>query len=259
MRVDAGIPAIGGSIVAGISAGGQITAGPSWPRESMPFTIRIANSEEQIEKAVRIRHAAYARHVPAFADRLREAEDYDFDKGSVVLLAESKLDGSPLGTMRIQTNRYGRLSLEQSVELPDWLQGRSLAEATRLGISLGRQGRVVKVMLFKAFLLYCLDSEIDWMVITARSPLDSQYDALLFRDVFPGGGFISMGHVGNIPHRVMALAPRLVETMWREARHGLYECFFQVEHPDIKVRGKHAISANGRWLAPSIERAELRV
>ena len=259
MKVDTGIPATGGSFIAGTSATGGIAAKPNWPRELLPFTVRVASSEEEIEKAVSIRHSAYARHVPAFAEGLRAAEECDYQAGSVVLLAESKLDGSPLGTMRVQINRFRKLSLEQSVELPDWLKDKNLAEATRLGISLGRQGRVVKVMIFKAFLLYCLDNDIDWMVITARSPLDSQYDALLFQDVFPDRGFIPMQHVGNIPHRVMALAPRMVESMWREARHGLYECFFRTRHPDIDVRGRGNALADESWFARSGARAEVRV
>ena len=138
--------------------------------ERLPFTVRVVRSEEQLGKAVSIRHSAYARHVPAVAALLSQAEILDRDSGSVVLLAESKLDGSPLGTMRIQTNRHRKLALEQTVELPDWLKGKTLAEATRLGVAEGRIGRVVKTTLFKAYYQYCLAKDIEWMVIAARSP-----------------------------------------------------------------------------------------
>ena len=46
-------------------------------------------------------------------------ESCDRDPGTAILLAESKLDGAPLGTMRIQTNEYAPLAVEQSVRLPD--------------------------------------------------------------------------------------------------------------------------------------------
>jgi hypothetical protein len=174
--------------------------------------------------------------VPELAQLLREAEAYDHEEGSVVLLAESKLDGAPLGTMRIQTNFHHPLPLEKSVELPDWLHDRGLAEATRLGVTLGRVGHVVKTMLFKAYFLYCMEAEIDWMVITARAPLDRQYDALLFNEVFPGRGYVPMRHVGNIPHRVLALAPKDVEPRWGEVKHPLYGCFFRTQHPDIALQ-----------------------
>lgn len=242
MKFDSGIPVIGGSFVAGTSAESRSTAGPTWPSESMPFTIRIARTEGEIMKAVQIRHAAYARHVPTFADSLRTAEEYDYDEASVVLLAESKLDGSPLGTMRIQSNKLRDLSLEQTVQLPGWLKGKRLAEATRLGISEGKVGRVVKLMLFKAYFLYCLEAGVDWMVICARSPLDKQYDALLFKDVFQGRGFVPMRHIGNIPHRIMAFEPVSAEVRWAAAAHPLFDFIFRTNHPDIDVGREYVTS-----------------
>ena len=203
--------------------------------ERLPFTVSIARSDEQLRKAVTMRHAAYARHVPALADLLKTPESWDYDEGSVVLLAESKLDGSPLGTMRIQTNLRRSLAIEQSVELPEWLQGRSLAEATRLGVSLGRVGRLVKTVLFKAYFQYCQQAEIDWMVITGRAPLDRQYEALLFKDVFPERGFIPMRHVGNILHRVLAFDVETAEERWAAANHPLFDFVFRTQHPDLDL------------------------
>ncbi len=172
-------------------------------RESMPFTIRIVRENADLEKVVEIRRMAYGRHLPAFAEKLG-IEECDRDPGVAVLLAESKLDGAPLGTMRIQTNEYAPLAVEQSVRLPDWLAGSRLAEATRLGVAGGGVGRVVKVMLCKALWLYCEQQLVDYMVITARSPLDREYEGMLFEDVFGEKEFLPMAHVGGLPHRVLA-------------------------------------------------------
>ena len=210
---------------------------PGLVEERLPFSIRIVRNEEDLDKAVSIRHAAYGRHIPAVAALLEKAEASDSEPGSVVLLAESKLDGAPLGTMRIQTNRYRKLALEQSVELPSWLQGRSQAEATRLGVINNRSGRLVKTALFKAYYQYCLLDEIEWMVIAARSPLDRQYEALLFKDVLPGGEFVPMRHAGNIPHRVMTLRVERVQPDWKQAGHPLYDFFFHTSHADIDLCG----------------------
>ena len=212
--------------------------------EHLPFTVRVVRSEESLQKAVTIRQAAYARHVPAFAAKLRSPEPNDHDQGSVVLLAESNLDGSPLGTMRIQTNRFRDLAIEQSVTLPAWLKNRSMAEATRLGVAPGRAGRVVKTTLFKAFFLYCQEANVEWMVISARPPLDRQYEALLFQDLFPGQ-FIPMRHVNNIPHCVLAFEVGTAEDRWAEARHPLFKFVFQTQHPDIQLSGS-AYAARSR-------------
>lgn len=206
--------------------------------ERLPFTVKIAQTEAEMEKAVQIRQAAYARHVPEIAEMLKEPEAFDLNSGSVVLLAESKLDGSALGSMRIQTNRYEKLKLESSVVLPDWLQGQILAEAARLGVVGNRMGRIVKVLLFKAFYLYCINKGIDWMVITARSPVDRDYESLLFKDVFPERGYIPMVHDADIPHRVMVLNVPSVEPSWNEHQHSLYDLFFKTYHPDLDLSEK---------------------
>src|SRR3954469_6034388 len=91
--------------------------------ERLPFTIRRVHTHAQLTKAVAIRHKAYARHLPEFARTLIAPEQGDFDSDTVILLAESKLDGSPLGSARIQTNLHQALHVEESVRLPHWLRG----------------------------------------------------------------------------------------------------------------------------------------
>ena len=66
--------------------------------ELLPFVVRPALTEEDFCKAADIRHRAYARHVPEFAASLRAPESEDYDDGSLVLLAEAKLDGCLLYT-----------------------------------------------------------------------------------------------------------------------------------------------------------------
>lgn len=209
------------------------------PREEhLPFSVRLVLDEAQLAKALAVRQSAYGRHIPELARTLGSAELCDSDPGAVILLAESKLDGMPLGTMRIQSNRHQPLLLEQSVTLPDWLRGRSLAEATRLGVAGGVAGRLAKTVLFKAYFLYCLQTSIEWMVVAGRSPLDRQYEALQFQDVFPGQGFMPMAHAGNIPHRVLAFEVDTAERRWREARHPLYDFVFKTRHPDLILDGR---------------------
>ena len=208
--------------------------------EVLPFTVRLVGDAVDLGKAVKIRHSAYARHLPVFAETLKVAESTDSDEGVVVLLAESKLDGTPLGTMRIQTNEFRPLSVEQSIQLPDWLKGHRLAEATRLGVTDGKGGRLVTTVLFKAFYLYCKLTGIEWMVITGRAPIDRQYERMLFEDVFPGAGYIPLAHVGNLPHRVMTSCVATAEARWTMARNPLFDFAFRTFHPDIELGERRA-------------------
>ncbi len=213
-----------------------LTARPA-KQERLPFTIRIARTESDIRKAVAIRHAAYDRHVPEFAQALREPEVTDFEKSTTVFLAESKFDGSPIGSMRIQSNEGRQLSVEHSVDLPRWLQGAYMVEATRLGVVQSDRDSVVKSLLFKAVLAYCRNVGVEWIVITARRPLDKMYEAFTFQDILPEQGFVPMAHVGNIPHRVMAIQVDAVAAHWQEISHPLHNLFFGIDHPDIDIGG----------------------
>jgi len=203
-------------------------------QERLPFTIKVASRPGDLDKAVEMRRAAYRRHLPEFAENMG-VETLDTAPGTAVLLAQSRLDGGPLGTMRVQTNAYGPLAVEQSVRLPEWLAGARLAEATRLGVERGPIGRSVKVALCKAYYLYCVQNGIDWMLITARSPLDREYEAMLFDDVYGQKEFLPMAHVGGLPHRVMAKPVALVRQRWTKVNHPFLGFFFDTDHPDIDV------------------------
>ncbi len=209
--------------------------------ERLPFTVRIVRNNADLLKAVHIRHAAYARHVPALALSLTMPEPSDMQQGVVVLLAESKVDGSPLGTMRIQTNLHRQLPLEQSVDLPSWMAGKHMAEATRLGVTEARIGRVVKTVLFKAFYQYCERNRIEWMVVAGRAPIDRQYERLMFDEVFPGMGYVPLVHAANMPHRVMSFNVDTAEARWRAAKHPLFDFVFRTAHDDIDVGPRKSV------------------
>ncbi|SHG66945.1 hypothetical protein [Massilia sp. CF038] len=218
------------------------------PVERLPFTIRRVQTHAQLSKAVAIRHKAYARHIPAFAQSLIVPEACDFDSDAVILLAESKLDGSALGSVRIQTNLEQSLHVESSLTLPRWLQGQRLAEVTRLGIEEGRVGRLVKVALIKACFEFCEQNQIEWAVVTGRAPIDRQYEQLLFTDVCADRQPVPLRHVGNIPHRVMAFEIASGEARWSAAAHPLLNFFRHTRHPDIDIGARTALF--GRALAP---------
>lgn len=228
--------------------------------ERLPFTIKRVQSDDDMRLAVQIRHAAYARHIPEFAQTLIEPEHADYEDDCVVLLAQSKLDGSALGSLRIQTNLHRALSVEDSVALPAYLQGRRLAEVTRLGIGEGRIGRVVKVALIKASFEYCEANNIDFAVVTGRAPIDRQYEQLLFSDVFEDKAPVPLSHVGNIPHRVMQFEIATGEQRWTDAGHPMLGFFRHIKHPDIDIGAKRVPRVRPSRLArpmapPSVVRA----
>jgi len=208
---------------------------PSMQQERLPFTVRIASSTEDLIKAVKVRHAAYARHKPAFAQALVEPESDDTMPNTVVMLAESKLDGSALGTVRVQINRDRPLNMESSVDLPSWLKKQTIADARRLAVVGGTNGGMVKMILFKALFLYWEQNGVDWAVVAARPPLDRTYLKLMFHDVLGGKTFTPQPCENNEPHQVFAFEIHSAQARWTEGRHPLLNFIFFTHHPDIDV------------------------
>ena len=204
-------------------------------QEHLPFTVRLVRDETDLDKAVQIRHQAYARHMPELAEHLKSPETVDLQAGVVLLLAESKLDGSALGSLRIHTNRYVPLPIEKSVTLPPELRAWPLAQVSRLGIAQGLVGRLVKLALIKASFMYCEKNDIKWAVLAARSPLDRQYAQLDFTDLYPDTGYIALPHMNHVPHRVMGFEIDTGESRWRKAQHPLLSFFCHTHHPDLDV------------------------
>lgn len=205
----------------------------SLPTAWLPFTVTRVRSESDLLAAVSVRHAAYARHVPALARQLQAPEPADLVSDTVLLLARSKLDGSPLGTMRFQTNARGPLPLERSVSLPLPLSRRRLAEATRLGVAPTSEGRLVKMALFKAFYLHCREAGVDEMVIASRAPLDRHYRQLLFVDVFEPGFQVPLQHAAQLPHSILHFNVATAYQRWCAARHPLTDFMSHTAHPDL--------------------------
>ena len=205
--------------------------------ESLPFTVRLVANEEDLYKAVRIRHATYARQVPTLAAKLKYPESADTDPGVVNLLALSKAGGAPVGAMRIQSNQFGPLLLEQSVALPMRLKETRLIEASRFGVTADAGADLVEMALFKACYLYCRQLDVQWMVIAGRAPLDAQYERLMFEDIFPGLGFIPLLHADSLPHRIMSLSVAAVQERWAAAKHPHFDFHFRTRHPDIDLSG----------------------
>ena len=231
---------------------------PEMPTERLPFTIRRVENEDSLKKAVAIRHAAYARHVPEFARSLALPEACDYEEDTVVLLAESRLDGTPLGTARIRTNIHHPLHIEESVVLPEWLQGRSLGEVERLGVGEGRIGHMVKVALVKAFFEYFEKTGIEYAVIAGRAPVDRHYEQLLFTDVFGDKEMVPLRHAGNMPHRVMAFEIASGEARWSAAKHPLLKFFRHTHHPDIHVGVASGVNpGRGVQATPAVPQAPI--
>lgn len=203
--------------------------------EQWPFVVRLANSSDDIERAAALRFAAYSRHLPpSICASFKKPEKLDSLPGCYILLAESKIDGSVLGTMRIQSDSHYPVMLQRATLLPSWMQGRKLAEATRLAVD-NISASMVKAALIKAGYQLCLKVNIDYLVIAARMPADRMYTRLLFSDVYTDGRMIPLDYAFNLPHRILFSDIKNARNQWEAANHPMLDFMTKTVHPDLQI------------------------
>ncbi len=218
---------------------------------SLPFIVRIARTEEHLARAVDVRAETYQRHHPELVEQLREPEASDRAPNTLVLLAENKETGTALGTLRIETNFYSPLAIETLLPVKSQLSEQTIAYVTRLGVRQGSLAQLVKLALFKALHRYCLACQINWIIVTAKPPMDRQYVRLGFIDVFEDNRLVAIPWSQNILTRILALDTIGAERNWREVGHPLYKFMIEDYCPDIQVFS----SVSGSWTRPRTGRA----
>lgn len=209
---------------------------------SLPFVVKVATDEEQLLRIQALREDAYGHHLPEMAGIFGAPDPLDRAEDTIVFYAEDKETGALVGSARLQTNRSAPLPVESSVELPEMLQGKQVAEIARLCCLPGYQ-QPVRMALVKASYLFCVALQINGVVATARRSLVRGYQGLGFNDLYGDERAVPMRHVGGLPHRIMFLDTIGFERVARERGSSHYDYFFRSYHPDIAVFEAVALAA----------------
>ena len=203
--------------------------------QSLSFTTRIARTPNDLKAACRVRAVAYGHHLPKMHAMMLEPDLLDADPNTAVVLCVDKASGAAVGTARFQTNAGGKLLIEHSVELPDWMNGDTRSEISRLSTVPGADP-LVKLSLMKASYLFCLAAQVRWMVIGARSEsLIRQYKRLGFDILATGRDTVPLLHAGRIEHQLLFFNVQKAEARWRESGNSLCEFMFDTFHPDLDL------------------------
>ena len=217
----------------------------------LPFRVRLVRNEDQLYQAIQVRYEAYARHHPAVvADRVGVEEEDDKKADAIVLLAESKIDSAPMGSMRVHVNVSEPLVFEKEFSLPERYRHKTLAHITRLAVTGGDAGRLVKLALFKTLHRYCHALQIDWMLVAGVPPLHRQYLKLGFTDVFDDGLLRPSITTASLPARLLSFEVPSAERRWSDAGHPLYNFMVRDFHPDIEIFN----SVRSMWSQPRARR-----
>ena len=197
--------------------------------------VKLVRTEESLERAVDVRRASYGRHTPEMEALLRVPERLDLAPEAVVFVATDSNTGRTLGSMRVLTNVNGPLEFETSVELPERYRNSNISLVQRLSIVAGPNGLYAKKALFKAFYLYSLAMQIEWMFLYTPPPRDKLFFRLGFAPVLNGESVIAGAFSDGRAVRLLALRVWDVEPLWRNEIPEWHQFFFKQYTPGIKI------------------------
>lgn len=204
--------------------------------DTLSFTVRAIQTDEDLERACELRARGYGRHAPQLRQLMEQPDAIDRSLSTTLLLCEDKGSGEPIGTMRVVVNTQGdTLEIEDFLEVPDWMAGSRRGEMTRLVVAPGADP-LVKPALWKAGYRICLQESVEWLLIGARKPaLIKQYEYLGAKDMYPDQRLVPLGHGWTLPHRIFVFNVLTAAQDWYEARHRLLRFMVETEHPDIVI------------------------
>ena len=208
--------------------------------DSLSFTVREVDTDDDLAKVCTLRSECYGRHAPALREPMAVPDRFDLSPWTSVFLCEDKATGAAIGTMRVVDNTHGtKLEIEEFLEVPERLAGSTRGEMTRLVVAPGADP-LVKAALWKAGYLRCVQSAVQWLIIGARKPgLIKQYEYLGAKDLYGDQRLVPLGHGWSLPHRIFGFDVANAANDWYEQRHRLLRFMVETEHPDIRVSSVH--------------------
>jgi len=204
------------------------------PMGSLPFVVRLASSERDLLDVVSLRSQTYSRHNAPAARLVRTPEDQDLRGDGVILVARSKLDGTAVGSVRVQTRVHRPLMVESAMQLPSEVVAGKPIELMRGSITNGAAGRMVSATFAKATFLLCHRFSFSHVIVTCREPVDLMYRAYHFDELL-GGALIDLPYSPGARHKVLCLPMDKATERWRLHNPPLFDFMMNLEHPDIQV------------------------
>ncbi len=191
------------------------------------ISVRIARTKRDLELAKMIRRTGYRMYGTIDGDEDEEPE-------ATVFLAVDD-DRKPLGTIRVIDQQKERIELSEFVDIDLMLDEneKPCAEATRLAILKNPKAILIKLLLWKAYFLYCQRFNVQTMLVSARPIYARNYNWLLMRDMGEQGVYRHRHLKGKI-HRTFKMNVPGMKTLWKSARHPMYNFIYRDRH-DIKM------------------------
>jgi hypothetical protein len=176
-------------------------------------------------------------------EALRTAEKEDLRSDVLLLIAERKLDGRPIGTMRLEPNFNGPLRIERETTLPGLYRRSRLIETTRLGVGDGSTGSMVMAALVKAAFEICRACDVGYAIAVGRRSMAEMFRSMCFDAV---EGPVRISYAKNVPLWIFAIPILEWESRLRAKGHFYFDFMARTEHPDIAIEYDAVFEAFGK-------------
>lgn len=199
-------------------------------KQSLPFRISILKTAAELKEAVQHRSLGYGRRSVALGGSLEMPEAGDARAhGREILIATSKMDGSIIGSLRLEINFYQPVSVQRYAQLPAEINSRRIMDANRFCCF---ESNICRAALFKAAIAYGASKDVDHFIIATLDKLVPLYASVGFAPLFDDGRMHPIPSAENLPHRIMELDVRNARALVVQRRPSVVDFLFDTDHSD---------------------------
>jgi hypothetical protein len=203
--------------------------------KELPFHVVLARQRATLSKSALVRHEAFQRHLHPFAieNEGPQFDNLDESAETVVFMAKCKMTGEPLGSARVTECNDIADHLSPDEEVPSEVRGRRALLFSRLAVSGGERGRLVRAALGKAVFLYSIAKQCQ--IVFVAPPRERLYYKDGFRNILPNGPLLPYRANSGVMSRILFIETWSYQNVLENSNTALHNFIFAKYHPDLLI------------------------
>jgi hypothetical protein len=202
--------------------------------KALPFSVLLARRNDTSARIFATRLRSYGRH----NDPLQDSEHFRtqlINDDAVLISAESKLSGECLGSIRIETNYSKQFYFEQEITTPELTVRNPSICASRLNVTNGRAGSLVRSALCKALYLYAHAVQAEHIYAFVDRPRARLYSRLGFVPAVAGNPELALECHNGLAFQLYKSDVTAFQSYLPSVDAEMFDFVFKTHHPDIKI------------------------
>jgi hypothetical protein len=202
--------------------------------EELPFIVVISRDDSTSARLLATRERASNRHSHPFKHTDGFKKTLKADPG-LIISAMLKTSGECLGSVKIETNFEEKFYFEDEVSTPDLAEGIGSICLSRLSVTEGQIGLIVRLALWKAVYLYAHARESQYVYGFVDTPRHRLYRSFGFQPAIDGNPDLILECHEHLPMKLVRSEVNSFQSTLQRTSQKVEEFFFQTRHPDILI------------------------